>query len=61
MFSWVGEKNTLLQALVSALPCAACKSVFFCAVAFMAYRLYELQFHSPDNCLSNLIATKVFE
>jgi hypothetical protein len=24
-----GRKNTLLQALVLALPCAACKSVFF--------------------------------
>jgi hypothetical protein len=34
ILSWVGEKNTLLQALVSALPCAACKSVFFCALAF---------------------------
>ena len=31
---WGGEKNTLLQALVSALLVAACKSVFFCALAF---------------------------
>lgn len=35
-FSWVAEKNTLLQALVSALPCAACKSVFFCGWIFIS-------------------------
>ena len=34
-FSWGGEKNTLLQALVSALLVAACKSVFFCGWLFI--------------------------
>lgn len=34
-FSWVAEYYTLLQALVSALPSAACKSVFFCALPFL--------------------------
>jgi hypothetical protein len=32
---WGGEKNTLLKALVAALPLAAFKSVFFCALAFL--------------------------
>ena len=29
-FSWVGEKNTLLKKMLSALACAFFKSVFFC-------------------------------
>jgi hypothetical protein len=38
-FSWVAEKNTLLQALVSALPSAACKSVFFLCVGILSSNL----------------------
>ncbi len=30
-----GGKNTLLKKLLSALPCAFFKSVFFCALAFI--------------------------
>lgn len=45
---WVGEKNTLLQALVSALLRAACKSVFFCALAFtnQVTNKFQLSFSS---------------
>ena len=35
IFSWVGEKNTLLKKLLAALACAFFKSVFFCVWAFL--------------------------
>gem|GEM_PF-4869625 len=34
-FIWVGEKHTLLQALVCAVACVACKCVCFCVSAFV--------------------------
>ena len=48
-FSWVGEKNTLLKKLLSALACAFFKSVFFCGWLF--YSLINISWSKPFLCL----------
>ena len=48
--SWVGEKNTLLKKLLSALACAFFKSVFFCGLILVVICnpefFYKLPFSS---------------
>lgn len=51
-FLWVAEKHTLLQALVCAWACAACKCVCFCVLASHANNFSNFIFHFSQSFIS---------